>query len=254
MRLRIDNLSFLYKNSRQLFKNISCTLQDGDVLNILGVNGAGKTTFSKCLLNVITQYTGSISFDDINSKQLSIKKRSKYIGYIGLGTEIPLQLSVFEYVMLGSASTLQFFENPSKKHEDSVWSSLIQMNILHLKDKRMWQLSQGERQLVSVARILVQNPTTIIFDEPTASLDLGNQKRMLDLIRNLKNDNHIVINITHNPNQVFFLGGYVLLLLSEGHLFGTVEEIMNEQNLSNLYGTRIRIIDDCKVGNIAVSY
>ncbi len=251
MQLQFRDLSYGY--DRMLFDCISGSVQSGEVLNILGTNGAGKTTFARCLLNIVRNYSGSILYDGIDIKTATIREHAKKIGYIGSIEDISKQISVFDYVLLGCATQLNLLKMPQKNETDLAKAKLTQMGCEHLMNKKMSELSQGEKQLVSIAKILVQNPEVIIFDEPTASLDLGNQNKLLRLIKSLTLDNHIVINITHNPNHAFYLGGYVLLLSQKGYLFGEVDEMMTQSNLSELYEANIKIIKDQDAGKIAIS-
>lgn len=250
MILKFDELSYGYE--KNLFSNVSGAVTSGQVLNILGINGVGKTTLAKCFLNIIRKYEGEILCDDINIKSLSIKERSKKVGYIGVGEPVPMHLSVFEYVLLGCASELGLFRMPKQKETEKVMKILSNMECAHLATKKMFQLSQGEKQIVSVSRILVQNPDVIIFDEPTVSLDMGNQRRLLELMMSLIDSGHIVINITHDPNHAFFLGGYALLLSKDGHKFGEVDAVMTSANLSDLYGVNVKVLEDESFGKIAV--
>lgn len=251
MKLEFKHLSYGYE--KNLFNDISGTIESGKVLNLLGTNGVGKTTFAKCLLNIIKNYNGSISYDGVDSKSISIRERAKKVGYIGSVEEVPMLLTVFDYVLLGCAPELDFFRMPKQKEQRKVSQILDEMGCKHLMGKKMCQLSQGEKQLVTVVRILVQNPEVIIFDEPTASLDLGNQKKIIELMKSLANNGHIVINITHNPNHAFALGGYVILLSKNNHKFGTVDEIMTSSNLSDMYEVNVKVIEDKDVGKIAIS-
>lgn len=250
MVLEFKNIGFSYNKENILFDHFSFSLKECEVLNVLGMNGTGKTTFAKCILNVITTYKGAIFIDGLNLRNLSIRQKARYIGYMGVGSDIPSNLTVFEYVLLGVAAELNMFAVPTVKEEHRVIEALEYMQCRHLRDKKMCQLSQGEQQMVSLARILVQNPSIIILDEPMASLDLNNQGKMLRLIKRLQKDNHIIINITHNPNHAFGLQGYSLLLFKERYLIGDVFSVMTEKNLSDLYETKVKIIEDDIVGKI----
>ena len=252
MTLEFNELSFGYE--KRLFDNITGVIKSGQVLNVLGVNGIGKTTFARCLLNIIKNYEGTIRYDDIDSKMLSVRERAKKVGYIGVGEGGYVHHSVFDYVLLGCAPELNMFKMPKREEEKKVMKILSDMACEHLANQKMYQLSQGEKQLVSVARILVQNPGVIIFDEPTASLDLGNQRKLIRLIKTLRDSGHIVINITHNPNQAFAIGGYAMLLSKSGHRFGKVDEVMTAANLSELYEIDVKVIEDKDVGRIAIAY
>lgn len=252
MELDINKLSFAYNDSNALFDDLNIHLTDGDILNVLGTNGCGKTTFARCLLNYETTYKGKVLFDKIDSAKMTVRERAKYIGYIGLGVDIPLYLSVEEYVTLGNAVSLKCFEKPSKAHLLKTEAAIRKININSLRRRPMYMLSQGERQMASIARLLVQDPKIVIFDEPTASLDMANKKQLISLIEQLSNEKKIIINITHDPDQVFRSGGYALLIGRGWSGFGLVEDIMTEESLSSLYGVDIRVLTDETIGRIAL--
>lgn len=244
MELDINDLGFAYDDRNPLFEHVNIHLKDCDILNILGTNGSGKTTFARCLLNTETRCSGKILFNKHDSSKMSIRERAEYIGYIGLGSDIPLYLTVEEYVTLGNAVSLKCFEKPSVIHLQKAETAMKKINIFDLRSRSMYMLSQGERQLASIARLLVQDPKIVIFDEPTASLDLANKKIILMLIEQLCNEKKIIINITHDPDHAFRLGGYALLIGKGETNFGTVEETLTEEKLSRLYDVDIRILCD----------
>ena len=103
--------------------------------------------------------------------------------------------------------------------------------------------------MTSILRVLLQNPDIVVFDEPTAALDLRNQKELIKLLILLKKQGKIVIQISHNPNHVFQVGGKVLLLFQDKTVYGNVNDVITSESLSKLYGTDISIvtINDKKV-------
>lgn len=245
MKIDVRDLSFSYNTHGDhlvLFSNISFSLLDGDILTILGPNGAGKTTFARCLLGMQNGYQGDILIDGISVKSLSIKKRAKLIGFAMAPSYNPIELNVLDYVCLGTAASLGLFESPSSNQYQYAVQLCNNHGIGHLIRRKISTLSQGEQQLASLVRILVQNPPIIVFDEPTASLDLNNQRQFLDLLQTLSKKGKIIIQISHDPNHVLLLGGKVLLLSKDISMFGMVEEIVTQTALSMLYSTDLTIL------------
>ena len=106
----------------------------------------------------------------------------------------------------------------------------------------MGEISGGERQLAYIARALAQQPHIIIMDEPTSALDYSNQYKVIQMLKKLNHEGYTIILTSHNPEYAFMLGGYVgMIYRDRSFCFGLVDELMTDDNLSNLYGTDIKV-------------
>lgn len=251
--LKVDNLSFSYNLSEKLLSNVSFSLEDGGMLHILGPNGSGKTTLARCLLGILPCSKGSIS---VNGKDISLfspKERSLEIGYVGLGENNSIQLNALEYVLLGCHGYLKTIESPSRLHYEAAREVMERMGISHLANKSISCFSQGERQLCSIARVLLQRPHTILFDEPTAALDMKNKRMVLGTMKKLNSEGFAVINITHDPNHAALLGGSAFLLGRGNNIWGRTEDVLTENNLSTLYGTEVHVYRMSNAGTFITS-
>lgn len=240
MELKIEKLGYGY-GYRQLFQDVSFSLTSGNVLTILGINGAGKTTLVKCIMQFITDYQGNVLLDNKQIKEFPVRKRAELIGYVAPNDISEYDITVLDYISLGLASKVDYLSCPSDAQYHSILQLCDRYSFQHLLNRKVKSLSQGERQMASVLRVLTQDPSVIVFDEPTAALDLKNQKDLLELVIQLKEQGKIVIQISHNPNHVFQVGGKVLLLFSDKSTFGDVNETVTDSSLSELYGTNISI-------------
>lgn len=240
MELKIKNLSYGYEK-KLLFQDVSFSLKNGDILTILGINGAGKTTLVKCILQFIHNYQGNITIDGVPLKNLTIRERAKWIGYVTSNDISNYDITVFDYISLGLATKMDYLSCPSNEQYCYIQEVCKKYYFHDFLGRKIQSLSQGERQMVSVLRVIVQNPDIIVFDEPTAALDLKNQKDLIELMITMKNQGKIVIQISHNPNHALQLGGKALLLFPGKTTYGTVEDIINGESLSKLYGTEILI-------------
>lgn len=143
--------------------------------------------------------------------------------------------------MTGFANQLASFSSPNREQYERAASILEKMGQIALLNRNIFQLSSGELQIVKIARAILQNPHVIVFDEPTSNLDIKNQLLVLEQITALSEQGYTVITTTHNPGQSIELGGMVLML-SEGHqFFGSVDNVMTEDNLNTIYGLSTEI-------------
>ena len=177
--LIIKNLYFMYEKDFVL-KDINLTLEDKKFLIIIGPNGGGKTTLLRLILGLLKPFRGEIL---IYNK--SPYKASNFIGYVPQYTNFSLNIpiSVFDIVLEGRLKAFTFFY--SKEDKEKTIKTLKKIKIEHLKNKRIKELSGGERQKVLIARALNSNPKIIIMDEPTSAIDPQGQKEILDLIESL---------------------------------------------------------------------
>lgn len=239
---KVENLSFNYPNSKLLFNNISFNIEKGQLYTILGKNGVGKTTLFNCLLNFNTKYNGQILLNDKDIKTLKEKEVAKLVSYVPQSTNCSFDYTVFEFVLMGTASNISLFSSPSSDEEKLVTKALKELNITNLADKKFNELSGGEQQLVLIARAIVNNPEVIFFDEPTSHLDYSNQIKVLRILNNLKEKGYTIILTTHDPNHALLLKGNCILFGNKGTIQkGEANKILTKKNLQLVYGKELEI-------------
>lgn len=243
MLLDVKKLNFAYKNGRQIFSNVSFSLGKGEILSILGPNGAGKSTLLNCLANLLKPTSGEILLDGCPMNSLKPNEIAQKIGYVPQIHIPTYAYTVREFAVMGRAPYLGMFAKPSKSDYDLVDEALQMLNISHLADKAYTQISGGERQQATIARVLVQEPDIIMLDEPTAHLDYGNQLRMVKLLKKLADKGYSIIMTTHQPDHVMMLEDYVGVLGYDGIMkIGRSEEIIQEELLTKLYNMNIKLV------------
>lgn len=242
--IMLDNLCFGYNGgSSPLMKHLTLKIPGRCVCAILGPNGSGKTTLMKLLLGILTPNSGEVFMHGIASEQLSRGKRNCLIGLVPQEETIPFALSVLEYVLLGRAPHLRIFSQPDRYDTELAMNALEQVGLLELKDRPMPSLSGGERQLAMVARVLTQECSIMLMDEPSSHLDLGNTKRILGLMRMLKQVEKTVIFTTHDPNTAAAVADHVVLM-KHGSIIvdGDIEKVLTTENLSTTYGVEVNVM------------
>ncbi len=245
MSIEVQGLSFSY-GDREVLKDISFSVGKGEFLSILGPNGVGKSTLFRCVLGLLSGYTGTVLVDGIDAKTMSIREAAKHIAYIPQTSRPIFNYSVFDIVLMGRTSGLATFRAPAKKDRDKCHWALHKVGISHLADRCFHRLSGGEQQLVLLARALVQDAPCLMLDEPTANLDFGNQLLVLEQARSLAREGYTVIQTTHNPEQSYQYSDRILAIqngtvLTEGH----PREVLTAQTMEQLYGVQVDVLRLC---------
>lgn len=241
MSIAVSNLSFSY-GDRLILKQISFAAQDNQLLSILGANGVGKSTLFRCMLGLLKGYSGEILLHGKNLKTMSIIEIAKSVAYIPQSHYPSFNYSVFDMVLMGTTHQVSMISKPGKKQLQLVNQALERLGICHLKNRGYTQISGGERQLVLMARALVQEAKILILDEPTANLDYGNQIRVLTQIKSLAKEGYTIIQSTHNPDQTFLFSDTVMAM-KDGEIaaWGQPGDIFTEDLIRNLYAAEVTI-------------
>lgn len=234
-------LDFGYKG-HPVGRGVSLALRAGEVLCLLGPNGGGKSTFFKTLLGLIPAQGGSVVLDGKRLESLrraEVARRVSYVPQAHLGY---FPFTVREVVLMGRTAHLAAFAAPSARDRAVADEAIGRLGIAHLADATYTRISGGERQLALIARALAQEAPLVIMDEPTASLDFGNQVRVLEHVRDLARRGIGVMMATHDPDQAF-LCAHRVALFHDGRLLGhgTPEEVVTRENLHAVYGVDVAI-------------
>lgn len=237
MKIDIMDLGYAYSGHRELFKDVSFSINTGQIICILGPNGIGKTTLLNCIANLSPPTSGSILVGGQDMKKMSAQEVARLISFVPQTIIPSFDYEVLDYVVTGCAPRMGIFERPGADHYRLAEDALNQMGISHLADKMYTKISGGERQQVSIARAIAQQPDIILMDEPTAHLDYGNQIKVLRVIKDMANKGYGVVFTTHSPDQALLLRCKVAAFSREGRFcFGDYEDVLTEDFLRSIYG------------------
>lgn len=241
MSVVVKELSFSY-GSHQVLHDISFCVEDGEFLSILGCNGVGKSTLFRCVLGLLNNYSGQVLINNVDTKKLPPAKMAKLAAYIPQNCSPTFNYSVEDVVLMGTTSGLSALRSPGKKELERVEWALDKIGISHLRKRCFHHISGGERQLAVIARALVQDAKLLMLDEPTSSLDFGNQMLVQEQARALADEGYTIIQTTHNPEQSYMFSDKVLAI-KDGRVLchGTPQEIMTKNVISQLYGLEVEI-------------
>ncbi len=213
--LKVENLSFSYHPGRKTLKDISVTIRKGEMVSIVGTNGAGKSTFSKLLCGFEKPEEGTLTFDGRDLGALSIKERADFVGYVMQNpNQMISKTQIFDEVALGLRNRGIAEEAVRARVEET-------LKICGLYPFRNWPvsaLSYGQKKRVTIASILVLRPEMILLDEPTAGQDLAHYTQIMDFLAQLNRTGTTVVLITHDmhlmleytPRAIVFHDGAIL--------------------------------------------
>jgi iron complex transport system ATP-binding protein len=227
-------------------RDIDLEIEPGRIFCLLGPNGCGKTTLFRTLLGLLPALDGRVTLGDRDISRLSRPEIARLIGYVPQAHAPPFPYEALEIVMMGRTARLGRFAQPGPADREAAWAEMDRLGIAHLAERDYTRLSGGQRQLVLIARALAQRAPLIVMDEPTASLDFGNQSLVLSEIEKLAHaasrEGQGVILSTHNPDHAFALGAEVVLM-HDGGIFrrGPPEVALNDQALTEVYGVPIAV-------------
>lgn len=240
--IKVENLSFKYNNdSKLILDNISIEFLESNVTSIIGLNGSGKTTLIKLLTGLLKPTSGEIYINNTNIKDLTFNEKSKLIAYVPQLVKADYDFIVLDYLSFSISNQISFNKSPNKKDLDKINEVAKVFNVDHLLNKKINELSGGEKQIISICSAFVQDSPIIILDEPTSALDLKNQAIIIKTLKRQSLNNHkTFILSTHNPNHALSLGGMsVLLHENKVNKYGLSREIINVDNLREIYGDNV---------------
>lgn len=241
--LRASNLAFGFPG-RTIGADIDFMLAPGEVLCLLGPNGGGKTTLIRTLLGLLAPHSGSVVLENSPVHSMPRGEIARAIGYVPQAHAGAFAYSVREMVLMGRTAHMSLFAAPSARDREAALRAIDTLGIGHLAERAFTEISGGERQLALVARALAQEPRVLIMDEPTSSLDFGNQVRVLGHIRRLAAQGMAVLMSSHQPDHALQCADRALLL-GDGRAIalGAPRDVIQPESLKRLYGVDVRIVE-----------
>ena len=242
MSIEVKNLNFSYGN-RQVLYDVDFSIEKGEFLSILGPNGVGKSTLFRCILGLLTDYSGKVLFDGQDSRSFSVREAARHVAYIPQSSAPVFNFSAFDIVLMGRTSAMRSFHSPRQEDIDKGHWAMEKIGISHLETRCFHRLSGGERQLVLIARAICQDAPVLMLDEPTANLDFGNQIRVLTQVQALAREGYTIIQTTHNPEQSYMFSDRVLAMQNGRVLTeGTPAEVLSSEIMQKLYGIDVEVL------------
>ena len=226
--LRAENIDFTYEGGHHALKGISASIAEGEMLSIVGTNGAGKSTFSKVLCGFEIPQKGTLTLSGEDLSAYSIKERADRIGYVMQNpNQMISKTGIFDEVALG----LRNRGVPEEAVRPRVEKALKTCGLYPFRNWPVSALSYGQKKRVTIASILVLEPKIILLDEPTAGQDLYHYTQIMDFLAELNRSGTTVVLITHDmhlmleytPRAIVFHDGQVIADTSAAEVLNSPE-------------------------------
>lgn len=230
----------LYRGSRPIWSDLTLLAEHGEFIAVLGPNGSGKTTLLRAVLGLEALTDGTVSVAGG-----PVQRHRRRIGYVRqehrLAPFTPLRAR--DLVRAGLDGHRWGFAMPGTVPWKLVDDALAAVDATHLADTPVGMLSGGEQQRVRVAQALIGDPILLLCDEPLLSLDMSSQRAITELVdRRRREHGTAVMFVTHEINPVLPYVDRVLYLAGGRAVVGSVDEVLNSETLSELYGSPIEVI------------
>ena len=226
--LRAENIDFTYEGGHHALKGVSASIAEGEMLSIVGTNGAGKSTFSKVLCGFEIPQKGTLTLSGEDLSAYSIKERADRIGYVMQNpNQMISKTGIFDEVALG----LRNRGVPEEEVKPRVEKALKTCGLYPFRNWPVSALSYGQKKRVTIASILVLEPKIILLDEPTAGQDLYHYTQIMDFLAELNRSGTTVVLITHDmhlmleytPRAIVFHDGHVIADTSAAEVLNSPE-------------------------------
>ena len=239
--IEVSDLHFSY-GKRPVLDGVSFDLYQGEYVCILGANGCGKTTLLKTMLAFLRPQKGHVRLYGQDVHRMDERSLAQKIAYIPQTHTPPFPFTVLDVVLLGRTPHLSRMCQPTSKDLDIARQAMDRLGISAYADRCYTELSGGQRQMVMIARALTQQPNLLMMDEPTASLDFGNQYLVLEQMRQLAQEGMGVLMVTHNPDHALYCADRIIAM-GEGRIIsmGEASGVVTEPTMERLYGMEIKV-------------
>ena len=241
MQLEARDLAIGYRG-HLVGRDIALALRPGEILCLLGPNGAGKTTLFRTLLGLQPALGGSVLIDGMPLAGLAPAEIARRLAYVPQAHVTEFSFTVLDVVLMGRTARLKAFATPGPADERIARDKLATLGIAELAAHDYTRISGGQRQLALIARALAQGAPILVLDEPTASLDFGNQALVLARIRDLATHGFGIVLSTHDPDHALMVATRVAVIADGGlRAIGPPAEVVTAETLSAIYRTEVLV-------------
>jgi iron complex transport system ATP-binding protein len=230
-------------------REVDAAIGEQEWVALIGPNGAGKSTLLRAVAGLVS-HRGELAIAGRRAAALRQHERARHVALVPQAPQLPAAMAVAEYVLLGRTPYVGYLGSESRRDLEAVDRTLARLDLTQLAHRRLGSLSGGERQRAVLARALAQEAPLLLLDEPTASLDVGRQQQVLELVDTLRETQGLtVLTAMHDLNLAARYADR-LLFLADGRLVaeGSAEEVLSEELIAAHYEATVRVLVEDGLG------
>lgn len=237
--IEVSGLSVTYANGHAALRDASFCLGAGTICALVGVNGSGKSTLFKSIMGFLKPARGSVK---IAGGTVEAARKNKLVAYVPQSEEVDwtFPVSVWDVVMMGRYGHMNFMRIPRAEDRRVVQESLERVSMAEFKERQIGELSGGQKKRVFLARALAQRGRIMLLDEPFTGVDVQTEAAIIELLRELRAQGHIILVSTHNLGSVPEFCDQVVLVNRTVLAHGPTEKVFTEENLNRAFGGVLR--------------
>lgn len=225
--LELHEIALGYQG-KTLVDNLSFSLEKGQICAVIGHNGAGKSTLVRTLLGLQPPLSGQINWDD--GRPHGTKRQLAYLGQSAdLDSQFPMRVK--DAVAMGAWQGLGFWASLDRTKADRIDYALTRTGLTEMADRPLYECSSGQLQRCFFARAIVQDAPMILLDEPFSAIDQTTETRLIEIIREWRNEGRALLIVLHDLSAVMGISDTCLLLGGGQASYGKTEDIITTENL-----------------------
>ncbi|PTY02648.1 iron ABC transporter permease [Verrucomicrobia bacterium LW23] len=235
----VQDVTVVYNNGNVALFDASFRLGAGTICALVGVNGSGKSTLFKSVMGFITPGKGSVS---IAGEPVHVAQRKNWVAYVPQAEEVDwsFPVSVWDVVLMGRYGYMNFLRIPSAEDKRVAMESLERVKMTEFRDRQIGELSGGQKKRVFLARALAQRGRIMLLDEPFTGVDVKTEAAIIELLKQLRSEGHIILVSTHNLGSVPDFCDQVVLINRTVLASGPTTEVFTQANLERAFGGVLR--------------
>jgi len=240
--LSVQDITVTWRNGHTALADTSFELNAGSLCALIGVNGSGKSTLFKSIMGLVKPVSGKV---EINHQPVGKALRSNLVAYVPQTEEVDWNFPVLvsDVVMMGRYGKMSFLRIPSAEDKRQVEQALERVGMLHLRNRQIGELSGGQRKRVFLARALAQQASILLLDEPFTGVDVQTENAIVDMLKALRDEGHLLLVSTHNLSAVPTFCDRVVMINRTVIAAGPTASTFTHDNLQQTFGGVLRYIN-----------
>ena len=237
--LSVRGVTVAYSNGHVALHDASFDLPPGTICGLVGINGSGKSTLFKAIMGFVTPTRGSVA---IGGRPVREAHRRNLVAYVPQAEDVDwnFPVSVWDVVLMGRYGSMNFLRIARARDKRIAAESLERVDMLAYRDRQIGELSGGQKKRVFLARALAQRGRLILLDEPFTGVDIRTEAAIVELLRELRDDGHLVLVSTHDLGAVPSFCDRVVVINRTVLAAGPTATTFTQANLARAFGGALR--------------